>query len=246
MKMSAVQMPKPALYGPFHIIMAAVGIAMSVILAVRLRNIGYNKLCRLLFFCGLGLVLSEVYKQFFLYYAVNDGAYAWDKFPFQLCSVPMYIMVLLPVIPERFRKWFLAFLPAFAFMGGVIVYIDPEDMLSSYVFLTFHSFIWHFALIFCGLVTAFNTERIPFKYPLSVYIMNCVIAEVFNLSFNDYGYISMFYINPKRPMTQIVFDRISAALGVWPGIFIYVAFTALGAYIFYRIAYALKARPVKA
>lgn len=246
MRVSAVQMIRPRLYGPFHIIMAVIGIGLSVILAYRLRDIGYKRLLRLLFYCGLILIISEVYKQFFLYYAVNDGVYEWDKFPFQLCSVPMYLMVLLPVVPDRVRKYFLAFLPAFAFMGGVMVYIDPADMLSRYAFLTFHSFIWHFILIFCGLVTAFNTERIPFKYPFTVYIIGCVIAEVFNFAFNGFGYISMFYINPKRPMTQIVFSKISGVLGTWPGIAVYVAAMALGGYVFYRLAYFLRGRVKKA
>lgn len=245
MKASAVQMARPRLYGPFHIVMAVCGIALSVILAYRLRDIGYKRLLRLLFYCGLVLAISEVYKQFFLYYAVNGGVYEWDRFPFQLCSVPMYLMVLLPLVPDRVKKWFLAFLPAFAFMGGVIVYIDPEDMLSSYVFLTLHSFIWHFILIFCGMVTAFNTERISFKYPLGVYIAGCVTAEIFNFAFNGFGYISMFYINPMRPMTQIVFKDISAALGAWPGIAVYASATAAGGYIFYRLAYFFKDRVKK-
>ena len=45
---------------------------------------------------GLVLTLSEVFKQFFCYYVIADGTYHWGEFPFQLCSIPMYLCLIVP------------------------------------------------------------------------------------------------------------------------------------------------------
>lgn len=52
------------------------------------------------FTCGILMAASEIWKQLTLTFLINHGAYDWWYFPFQLCSIPMYICLILPVISK--------------------------------------------------------------------------------------------------------------------------------------------------
>lgn len=89
--------PRP--YSAFHICIMAVGFLAAVLAAYFLSRKTERKFfIRLLFFCGVILAASEIYKQLFLYYVVNQEQYDWWYFPFQLCSLPMYFCLLLPLV----------------------------------------------------------------------------------------------------------------------------------------------------
>ncbi|MEG0369488.1 MAG: hypothetical protein RR593_05755, partial [Hungatella sp.] len=89
---TALPMTVPAPYSPFHLLFSLIGILLAVFFAyIFSRHLQKKQLKILLFFCGILLAFSEVYKQLFLYYVVGQGCYDWWYFPFQLCSLPMYL-----------------------------------------------------------------------------------------------------------------------------------------------------------
>ena len=87
-----IQAPEP--YSAFHILLCAAGIPLAVFLARRLARTSTHP-CGVLVICGLVLAVSELYKQGFLYFVAGQGRYNWWYFPFQLCSVPMYLCLSL-------------------------------------------------------------------------------------------------------------------------------------------------------
>lgn len=89
-------MEKPPAYGAFHLTFTFVGLALSILLAWRLRKLGDKGNKILLVSFGIFLALCEVYKQLFYYYQVHDHVYPWWIFPFQMCSVPMYLSLIAP------------------------------------------------------------------------------------------------------------------------------------------------------
>ena len=88
---AAVPMKAPAAYGLFHILFTLTGFAVCGFAAWRLRRSSDRTVNRILFWCGLVLALSEVFKQFFCYYVIAEQSYHWGEFPFQLCSTPICI-----------------------------------------------------------------------------------------------------------------------------------------------------------
>lgn len=94
-RMSSWTMDTPVPYSAFHLLFGGAGILSAIYLALR-----FSGKCprRVLFTCGLILSAAELYKQGFLYYIVNGGQYDWWYFPFQLCSIPMYLCLLLPLL----------------------------------------------------------------------------------------------------------------------------------------------------
>ena len=99
------------------------------------------------FYCGLLMLFSEVWKQWCLTYILNNGHYNWWYFPFQLCSIPMYICLILPWIrsPQIYDA-FLTFLMDFGMLGGIFAFCDTSGMYYHYPPLTIHSFAWHVAV----------------------------------------------------------------------------------------------------
>ena len=90
------------------------------------HSIEYKKF---LFYCGILMLLSELWKQFCLTYIVNHGTYSWWHFPFQLCSIPMYICLAFPVIPsEHACRLMLTFLMDFGLLGGIFTFFDTTGM----------------------------------------------------------------------------------------------------------------------
>ena len=78
-------------YGPFHILYTLLGFAVCGLSAWRLRRVSDRTAGMILFTLGLLLVTSEVFKQLFYFFVVEDNRYCWGEFPFQLCSIPMYL-----------------------------------------------------------------------------------------------------------------------------------------------------------
>lgn len=194
------------------------------------------------FFLTAGLLMagSELWKQYILTFMLGNGSYNWWYFPFQLCSIPMYICLILPWIrQEHIRSLLTAFLVDFGLLGGIFAFFDTSGMHYAYAPLTIHSFLWHFVLIAIGLTAAVSNPAActlkNFAGSVLLYLLCCILATVINLSCDSFGTINMFYINPDYPMTQKVFVHLAASLGNTEGILIYIAASIAGAAIFHSI-----------
>ena len=94
---------------------------------------------RILFSCGLFLLLTECYKQCFLYFIIDKRHYDWWFFPFQLCSLPMYLCLLLPFLKHKSMKTAVCtFLQDFNLLGGLAALIVSEGFRGIHWTLTLH------------------------------------------------------------------------------------------------------------
>lgn len=243
---TAWRMDAPRMYGPFHLIISAVMICLAVIGALWAKRLSDAGRVRLLTICGWVLVVMEIYKQLFLYYIVNGGAYDWWYFPFQLCSVPMYLCILLPFI-KRSRNFstVLTFLATYTFIGAVATFIVPEDILRSYVTLTFHGFIWHGLLLFISLTVALSgmadLTKNGFARATALFLVMCVIAILINIASEpamqaahsggslSNSYAAMFYLNPYHFSPQPIVGTVQKNAGIPLGLALYVLVIILAA-----------------
>ena len=102
---------------------------------------------KVLFFIGIFLLTSEILKQLLLTFVMNNGHYNLWYFPFQLCSLPMYLLVLYPFFhTEPARNTILGFLSTYNLLGGIAVFFryqgnalsasDPDSSLLSLAYFT--------------------------------------------------------------------------------------------------------------
>lgn len=186
------------------------------------------------FYCGLLMFLTEIWKQWCLTYRFGGGAYNWWYFPFQLCSIPMYICLLLFLIPAgKIRRILLAFLMDYGLLAGTFTFFDTSGLHHACALLTLHSYAWHILLILLGIYAGYRNMREVSLQDLAgataVYLFCCLIATLCNLAFYSYGDINMFYISPHYPMTQKVFRHFALLLGNHAGIAVYIGATVTGA-----------------
>ena len=237
-QMSSWPMRTPVPYSGFHLVFGGAGILAAIFLAWKLPRGTHPQVLPA---CGLILAVSEIYKQGFLYYIVNGGQYDWWYFPFQLCSIPMYLGLGIPFVPSKLKNSFYSFIQDFGLLGGIMALAEPSGLMHPYITLTVHGFLWHFILIFMGLICAFYNHGKRGR-PLFLFLICTAIATVINVLSHPYGNADMFYISPYYPNDQIVFHQISLVTGTILGNCLYLTSVLLGGFIIHMICLKLKIR----
>ena len=237
---TAWSMEAPQLFGSFHIISALLAAASAAAAAVCFarRDAGKKDITTVLFLTGCVLVLLEAYKQLFLYYIVNDGAFDLWFFPFQLCSVPMYLCVLLPLMKDGLRVPAMTFMGGYTFVSASAALIWPEDMLRPYISLTVHGFVWHGLLLFISLLILMtgsaDTGPRGRRGAAALYSAMCLAALGINTAAEHimpairaahpsvaHDWAAMFYLNPYHISPQPVVSTVQHAAGIPAGLILY-------------------------
>lgn len=235
---TAWPMTPPAPWSAFHIVFSALGLAIAGVLAFFLAGKCKKDAFRLiLWVCGILLAVSEIYKQLFLYQVVNGGCYDWWYFPFQLCSTPIYLCLVFPLLPRGLpRKTAATYLKSFGFLGGIMALMEPSGLMHPYWTLTLHGLLWHILLVFIALLCAASglagRSARDFLWAALLFSLFCLVATFINVLTG--GKADMFYISPYYPITQVVFHQISLTLGILPGIAIYLTSICTGAFLCHK------------
>ena len=250
LRLTAWPMTPPVLYGPFHLLAAFGGSAVAIWAAWLFSSkdhpntntrIHQQKFDRIMRISGVILLIGELYKQLMNFYVVNGHVYDWWIFPFQLCSLPMYLCPLLIMIHNEKRHRILCtFLLDFNMMGAVATFIDPSGIFHPYWMLTLHGILWHLMLIFVGFVIIFSHEADlttrGFLRTLPLFAFFCLAAEVLNGILHRFSAANLFYISPWEMSTQLLFGDIDRILGRPIGILLYILAMAAGAWLIHNVA----------
>ena len=200
---------------------------------------------------GWVLLLMEAYKQLFYYYIVNDGAYDFWFFPFQLCSAPMYLCILLPLVKDSVRDVMLTFLAGFTFVSSVAALVYPEDMLKPYIMLTAHGFIWHGVLLFISLLIGISgmadLSWKGFLRSAGLFLGLAAFAVILNVVMEPMAqagplntYPDMFYLSPYHASGQPFVDLVEQKAGHTAAMAAYtsgiIILSGISDFIFYLIS----------
>lgn len=147
---------RPAPFGRFHLISAALILGAFVLIVLFRRSLprGERALHTALAVFGGGLLLLEVGKQIaYSYHGAGGWAYNWDRFPFQFCSIPMYVALIALWLREgRVRQALLGFLATYSPLAGCAVLLYPApSVFHETVFLNIHAMLWHGCMLLFGL-----------------------------------------------------------------------------------------------
>lgn len=239
--MTAWRMDAPRLFGGFHIAASLLAAVLAVLAAIVVsrRTSSEGHVRKVLVRAGWLLLLLEVYKQLFLYYIVNGGAFDCWYFPFQLCSVPMYLCLILPLLKKGPRAALMTFMGGCTFISAAAALIYPEDILRSYVTLTAHGFIWHGILLFISLLILLtgcvDTSARGLRKAAVLFLILCVIAVNINIVAEpvmpairaahpavSHDWAAMFYLNPFHISPQPVIGSIQKTAGIPAGLALYI------------------------
>lgn len=200
---------------------------------------------------GVFLLITEIGKQLMLTFVVNKGVYSWWYFPWQLCSIPMYVCLIAAAAghfgggsegtgrcasascARGIYDSCLSFLATFGLMAGAAAFFDTSGFVLAHPLLTVHSYVWHFVLIGTGLFAAARRRDFRFFPPLLIYLGAAAIADIINVAAFDAGCrpINMFYINPRYVFCQAVIKDFVPVIGNTAAIIVYIMFCILGAFL---------------
>ncbi|MBQ4108145.1 MAG: YwaF family protein [Clostridia bacterium] len=239
MQLTAWGMEKPKAYGAFHLTFMIVGLFLCVLFAFLLRRASDRTNKIILFSCGAFLAVCEVYKQLFYTFYIGEGSYQWWIFPFQLCSVPMYLCLIVPFIKsKRVSEWIYTFLATYNLLGGFIALFEPSGLSHEYVTLTLHAFIWHILLVFIGfyiIASGRAGKKISdFVMAFAILLFLSSVAEWINTDLRMYD-IKMFYISPYHSTPLAVFKSIEAKTNWLVNMVLYIFAMTAGAFVFFLV-----------
>lgn len=190
-------------YDHFHLALFAIGLILIHFLTEKLRSCSRETSDRVLFGSAVFLLVIEIYKQLFYWFVVTPGEYSWWILPFQICSTPMYFLLILPFVKrESVREAILHYSFAFGLFGGLATYLVPSGMMHAYWTLTLHSFVWHWVLMFIGVHILKNRSRGfgSFEPVRRMFLSLAAIALMINIVVKQTtgAYINMFFVGPER------------------------------------------------
>lgn len=254
-----VEMPEPTLYGWFHILwLAIIAIGITVV-CLTCKNLTDKQFRIFMAITGGILIVLEVLKQ--LEHSFDSDTLVWDyewkQFPFQFCSVPMYVVLIVATLKEcKFRDYLCSFLATFGLFAGAIVMTYPSTVLSSIIFRTSQSFIHHGAMIVIG-VLIWICGKAKFEHKtilkaIPVFAVCVVTAFLMNIIFHATGNtdsFNMFYIGPYHDCDIPVLAAIGEVLDIASGsinfsnfvfLFLYVIGFSIAAYVILLLAILIK------
>ncbi len=197
-----VTAPKP--FGVFHLVTLSVILALFVLLILFSKRLPRSDRAvqRVLSVFALGLLLLEIGKQIVCSYDPAGGwAYNWEKFPFQFCSVPIYVALIAMCLPKcKVRQALLCFLATYSPVAGASVLLYPaSSVFSEIVFLNVHTMVWHGAMLLFGLYLwltgAVKAEWKTAGYAALVYIPLNFMALALNEASYAFGFAQGFDFN---------------------------------------------------
>ncbi|MBQ8882208.1 MAG: YwaF family protein [Clostridia bacterium] len=192
------------------------------------------------------LVISEVLYQIVFPVWQNGGVtpapYSWIAFPFQFCSMPLYTLPFVALLPDgKVRNAFSAFVSSFVIFAGIVVCIIPDGLLRDNAFLNIQAFFQHG---FPFAIGVFIASRNRDKASISQYLSGTIVFFVaisLAIIMNEIGhslnlqYFNMFHISPHQGCPLPVLNTIQPLVDPTVFIIIYAfGFAAVG-FIVYQL-----------
>lgn len=204
----------PGMFSWFHILWLFIMIAGSIIVSVTVgkkHNPKYDWIVIGVF--SVILICCEVFKQLF-WFEFYDY-YRFEIFPYQFCSVPIYVAIAATLIPAgKVRELCYKFLAFYGIIGGLAVMLIPTAVLYTYFIpMSIHSMVWHAVLVMMGVYLIVSRgygktlkELISPSVLLLCFIAIAIVGNilVYKLHLGTPACqpgdnLSMFYISPYYP-----------------------------------------------
>ena len=155
------RMETPQPFGWFHILSWVITIAVTVLLCVFHKKDDHDRVRRIVLFTAIIVIVLEVYKQIVLTYSVSDGEitsrFMWYTFPFQFCSMPMYVGLLAGIIKRgKVHDALCAFLATYAVFAGLCVMVYPSNVFIEAIGINIQTMICHGSMISIGVYLLYS------------------------------------------------------------------------------------------
>jgi len=169
-------------YGGFpQYLYLGVSICLLIVLLAYFRNLSKKKVLKIIRFLSIFLISFYVIKTTWeSYYDIKlDGSFNWCLLPFDSCSIVMLAGLLAGFTKGKVKEYADAWLTTGGIVGaiGAMLYLNAFKYYPFLSFGAFYSMIWHFLMVFLGLLLAItNYVKIDYKIVLKGFIFHFLIS----------------------------------------------------------------------
>lgn len=149
------QMDVPTPYGWFHILFWILSIAATVFLCAKCRHHSADRVRSVVLATAILVTVLEIYKQINFSFQYDDSSitfqYQWYAFPWQFCSMPMYVGLLAGFTKQgKLHDACCAFLSTYAVFAGLCVMFYPVTVFTGTVGINIQTMICHGTMLPIG------------------------------------------------------------------------------------------------
>lgn len=235
----ATEATAPEAYGLYHIVWLMLIAGLTFFAVTQGRKHNTETVNRVVFITAVVVFALEIYKQ--IVFTFGDGSgeagYAWYAFPFQFCSTPMYVGLLLGIFRKgRIHQMLLSYLSCYALFAGLAVMLYPADVYISTVGINIQTMICHGSMVVIGgYLLGSGQVKLEWKTLLKampVFAICVAVAATLNeLAYRvgilqDHNF-NMFFISPYLECTLPVYSLVHNAVPFPVNLILYIfGFTA--------------------
>lgn len=215
-ELSEQEVEKPLPYGKLHLMFFLATVLVTLLICTAFKNASDRTFRIIIGVIATLMIFLEICKQLMISFYRPEGViifeYSWYVFPFQLCSIPLYVLPFLASLSDcRLRDLAASFTMTFALVGGVAVYLVPTSVFSVCPAINVHTMLHHGLQIVSGVYTAtYYRRRITARFFIDgviVFTLVFVMAHLLNTvgydAFVAMGWMAegtefnMFHISPR-------------------------------------------------
>ena len=241
------QVEKPVMFGAFHLVCVALTIIAAVAVSAGFKNCSDKTYRRVIFVCWLICLILEIIKQPVksLYRGEEPYfKYSFYDLPFHLCSTIYYIAPVLflmkrekhPAVYDAFC-WFCGI---FVLLGGIIVVLYNDIVMSETLFFNLQSMAHHGIQVVLGV---FIVVRNRGKFNINSYLKALAVLGVYTVLAIAVNVIltpvadgiDMFYVNPYEVSVLPLINEVHRSAGFIPYLAVYLTIVALGGFVVYAV-----------
>lgn len=237
------RMQRPTIYGWFHILCIVCVIGVTIFLVLKKYDVK-----KTLLVLSTIMLLFEVYKQ--LSFSFNDGKweYQWYAFPFQFCSVPMYIAFIASFVKNsKIEKCLYGFLATYGLVAGIGVMAYPVTVFIEEILINIQTMVHHGFMVVIGLVLLIN-GHVKLNYQTIIngfwvfLIAVCIAVSVNTVTYliDFEGGLELFFISPFHASSLPVFSTIYPLMPYPIFLVLYLLVFTIGGFIPIGVVYAIK------
>jgi len=247
------EMPRPGNYGWFHLLFFALSIIAGILLCVTHKKGDDRRVRRAVFVTGVIVILLEVFKMFVYSFVIGDQLvwdFQWYVFPWQFCSMPMYVSLLTGVFRKgKIHNSLMAFLATYAVFAGLCVMFYPNDVFIGEIGVNIQTMICHGSMLTIGIYLYgsgyVKTEHKTILRAIPVFAVAVGMAALLNEVVYKSGILgdetfNMFFISPYFDGTLPVYSSVQAVVPFPWCLFIYIAVFSAAAYVMLLGAMGIK------
>ena len=244
------KMEEPELFGWFHITFLLLSFIAAAILCLLHKNASQERVRNIVFGVAVAVIILEVYKQVNYSFSYADGnvafQYQWYAFPWQFCSMPMYVGFLAGIFRKgRIHDCLCAFLSTYAVFAGLCVMFYPETVFIDTIGINIQTMICHGSMITVGIYLLYSgyvkLEHKTILKAIPVFLVSVLTAVILNeiafqLGLLEEHEFNMFFISPHCEPSLPVYSLIQNFISYPWCLIIYVSAFTLAAYLILLVA----------